>query len=148
MGRYLVIYDEDSLEQWHELSQEKFRWLDGKDGSSGESSSSEGAEQTVATAAAAELNSTGGGAAAAGLAARAGGVSVAEAAAQWSWVACDKCNQWRRLPRSLGISIGDRRWTCKANPNPKYKRCTVEQELSDEAIDREIALGDQVLAKP
>jgi hypothetical protein len=70
--------------------------------------------------------------------------AAAEAASLWSWVACEACDKWRRLPRAVGLSIGDNKWVCRDSPDVERSRCAAPQELSNQAIDCEIALADQV----
>ena len=51
-----------------------------------------------------------------------------------SWVACDKCQKWRRVPKLPSKS----RWSCDDNLDEDYDDCNVPQELSNEAIDKEL----------
>ncbi|XP_036316637.1 MORC family CW-type zinc finger protein 4 isoform X5 [Pipistrellus kuhlii] len=51
-----------------------------------------------------------------------------------TWVQCDECLKWRKLPGKVDPSTLPARWFCYYNSHPKYRRCSVpeEQELTDE----------------
>ncbi|KAB0352771.1 hypothetical protein FD754_017628 [Muntiacus muntjak] len=53
-----------------------------------------------------------------------------------TWVQCDECLKWRRLPGKVDPSTLPARWFCYYNSHPKYRRCSVpeEQELIDEDL--------------
>ncbi|XP_019517025.1 PREDICTED: MORC family CW-type zinc finger protein 4 isoform X3 [Hipposideros armiger] len=53
-----------------------------------------------------------------------------------TWVQCDECLKWRKLPGKVDPSILPARWFCYYNSHPKYRRCSVpeEQELIDEDL--------------
>ncbi|EDL23919.1 microrchidia 4, isoform CRA_b, partial [Mus musculus] len=55
-----------------------------------------------------------------------------------TWVQCDECLKWRRLPGMVDPSTLPARWFCYYNPHPKFKRCSVpeEQERIDEDLHR------------
>ena len=65
----------------------------------------------------------------------------------WSWVACDRCGQWRRLQCVLGQVAAVGAWTCAINPEAAYAFCAAPQEMEDAAIDAEIAAADQEAAR-
>ncbi|KAJ9531590.1 hypothetical protein QJQ45_014945 [Haematococcus lacustris] len=53
-----------------------------------------------------------------------------------SWVACDRCSKWRRVPKAVAQSISeDASWFCEQNPNKAFASCQQPQELSNEEID-------------
>ncbi|MEW5296794.1 MAG: hypothetical protein WDW36_000048 [Sanguina aurantia] len=55
-----------------------------------------------------------------------------------SWVQCDKCNTWRRIPRVIAKQLGDEvPWYCEHNPNSAFSSCSIAQELTNEQIDAE-----------
>ncbi|XP_039320077.1 MORC family CW-type zinc finger protein 4 isoform X1 [Saimiri boliviensis] len=53
-----------------------------------------------------------------------------------TWVQCDECLKWRKLPGKIDPSMLPARWFCYYNSHPKYRRCSVpeEQELNDEDL--------------
>ncbi|XP_007530681.1 MORC family CW-type zinc finger protein 4 isoform X2 [Erinaceus europaeus] len=53
-----------------------------------------------------------------------------------TWVQCDECLKWRKLPGKVDPSTLPTRWFCYYNTHPKYRRCSVpeEQELVDEDL--------------
>ncbi|XP_030795512.1 MORC family CW-type zinc finger protein 4 isoform X1 [Rhinopithecus roxellana] len=53
-----------------------------------------------------------------------------------TWVQCDECLKWRKLPGKIDPSMLPARWFCYYNSHPKYRRCSVpeEQELIDEDL--------------
>ncbi|XP_069319165.1 MORC family CW-type zinc finger protein 4 isoform X1 [Eulemur rufifrons] len=53
-----------------------------------------------------------------------------------TWVQCDECLKWRKLPGNVDPSSLPARWFCYYNSHPQYKRCSVpeEQELIDEDL--------------
>lgn len=60
-----------------------------------------------------------------------------------TWAQCDACTKWRRVTQSLADSLEDNdAWTCDQNPNPLFASCNVEQELSDNEIDRQLDSND------
>ena len=73
---------------------------------------------------------------------------VSTAASKDSWVQCDSCNKWRRIPAVLADKLeDDAQWHCQDNPNAAYAACSVKQELSNEEIDQEEE-EEQVRARP
>eukprot|EP00887_Chlorella_sp_A99_P003835 scaffold11.g3835.t1 len=54
-----------------------------------------------------------------------------------TWVACDRCEKWRRVPKELADGLAeDAKWFCENNPDAAFSSCDVPQELPDEEIDR------------
>ena len=51
-----------------------------------------------------------------------------------NWVACDKCDTWRRVAQNPTAD----KWYCSDNPDEERSACSVPQELSDAAIDIEL----------
>ncbi|XP_006871112.1 PREDICTED: MORC family CW-type zinc finger protein 4 isoform X2 [Chrysochloris asiatica] len=53
-----------------------------------------------------------------------------------TWVQCDECLKWRKLPGKVDPSTLPARWFCYYNSHPKYRRCSVpeEQHLIDENL--------------
>ncbi|XP_072869592.1 MORC family CW-type zinc finger protein 4 isoform X3 [Chlorocebus sabaeus] len=53
-----------------------------------------------------------------------------------TWVQCDECLKWRKLPGKIDPSMLPARWFCYYNSHPKYRRCSVpeEHELTDEDL--------------
>lgn len=62
-------------------------------------------------------------------------------------VGCDECGKWRRLPRAVAsaMDLDTVKWYCASNPDPALASCSVPQELTDEQIDLEIMLAEQVI---
>lgn len=57
--------------------------------------------------------------------------------AQQTWVQCDKCSSWRKIPTALAESLAeDVPWYCIHNPDPAHNSCDTPQELTDAEIDR------------
>ena len=55
-----------------------------------------------------------------------------------SWVQCDSCNNWRRIPAVLADKLDDNvPWHCQDNPNAAFASCSIRQELTNEEIDKE-----------
>ncbi len=57
---------------------------------------------------------------------------------QVSWVSCDECGKWRRIPQSEDQLV-DVHWTCSLSPDPTFNACSVPQEFEDDVIDEMIA---------
>ncbi|KAK9817923.1 hypothetical protein WJX72_004317 [[Myrmecia] bisecta] len=56
-----------------------------------------------------------------------------------SWVACDSCGKWRRLPKALvELLEDDAPWYCEQNPQASLANCDAPQELTNEQIDQEM----------
>ncbi|GAX78574.1 hypothetical protein CEUSTIGMA_g6014.t1, partial [Chlamydomonas eustigma] len=54
-----------------------------------------------------------------------------------TWVQCDSCNKWRRIPAIVADQLADdAKWHCQDNPNLAFASCDVPQELTNEEIDR------------
>jgi hypothetical protein len=71
-----------------------------------------------------------------------------DAATKESWVQCDSCNKWRRIPALLADKLeDDAQWHCQDNPNAAFASCGVAQELTNEEIDQEEE-DEQVRAPP
>ncbi|XP_059241002.1 MORC family CW-type zinc finger protein 4 isoform X4 [Mustela nigripes] len=67
-----------------------------------------------------------------------------------TWVQCDECLKWRKLPGKVDPSTLPARWFCYYNSHPKYRRCSVPEE--QELIDEDLYLNkakkqDQVVEK-
>lgn len=56
-----------------------------------------------------------------------------------SWVSCDECGKWRRIPVSEDQLVDVHHWTCSVNPDPAFNACSVPQEFEDDIIDEMIA---------
>ena len=56
-----------------------------------------------------------------------------------SWVSCDNCQKWRRVAQEPTAD----KWYCSDNLDAEHCACSVPQELSDAAIDRELDLAQQ-----
>ena len=54
-----------------------------------------------------------------------------------TWVQCDACEKWRRLPAD-GIALPDN-WTCALHPVASQRSCEIPQEDLDEEEDVEVA---------
>ncbi|KAG1676074.1 hypothetical protein FOA52_014939 [Chlamydomonas sp. UWO 241] len=53
-----------------------------------------------------------------------------------SWICCDACSKWRRIPAAMADTLDDdAQWTCADNPNRAFASCSMAQELTNEQID-------------
>ncbi|XP_032386265.1 MORC family CW-type zinc finger protein 3a isoform X2 [Etheostoma spectabile] len=48
-----------------------------------------------------------------------------------SWVQCDECLRWRKLPDGIDYSKLPDKWFCRMNPDPQFRSCQAEEELED-----------------
>jgi len=55
------------------------------------------------------------------------------------FVQCESCHKWRRVPLDTIDELPDQ-WYCYMNPNQKYNSCSVDQEMPDWEIDKELEL--------
>ncbi|XP_013005685.2 MORC family CW-type zinc finger protein 4 isoform X2 [Cavia porcellus] len=67
-----------------------------------------------------------------------------------TWVQCDECLKWRKLPGKVDPSTLPARWFCYYNSHPKYRRCSVPEE--QEPVDDDLYLSkakkqDQTIEK-
>ena len=59
-----------------------------------------------------------------------------------SWVSCDECGKWRRIPVSEDQLADVHHWTCSLNPDPAFNTCSVPQEFEDDVIDEMIGQAE------
>ncbi|KAH9525168.1 hypothetical protein Btru_000523 [Bulinus truncatus] len=55
----------------------------------------------------------------------------------WTWVQCDTCLKWRRLPEETDPKSLPKLWNCSMNEDALYNRCFAEQESEDEEETKE-----------
>ena len=61
-----------------------------------------------------------------------------------TWVQCDDCNKWRKLPCNPA-ALPDS-WSCRLNPNPAFTLCeTAEEHWSDSDEDQEEELAPRAM---
>ncbi|XP_026073768.1 MORC family CW-type zinc finger protein 3-like isoform X1 [Carassius auratus] len=48
-----------------------------------------------------------------------------------TWVQCDECQKWRKLPDCIDMNKLPEKWFCRLNPNPLFRRCEQEEEPED-----------------
>ncbi|KAF4087301.1 hypothetical protein AMELA_G00094220 [Ameiurus melas] len=48
-----------------------------------------------------------------------------------SWVQCDECLKWRKLPDGIETALLPDKWFCRMNPDPQFRSCTVVEEPED-----------------
>ncbi|XP_060785426.1 MORC family CW-type zinc finger protein 3-like [Neoarius graeffei] len=48
-----------------------------------------------------------------------------------TWVQCNGCHKWRKLPDCIDEKLLPKNWFCHMNPNPQFRNCTVEEEPED-----------------
>ncbi|XP_077866838.1 MORC family CW-type zinc finger protein 3-like [Saccoglossus kowalevskii] len=48
-----------------------------------------------------------------------------------SWVQCDRCLKWRKLPDTVHADSLLEKWFCEMNTDPVYSRCNVPEEPED-----------------
>jgi hypothetical protein len=77
-----------------------------------------------------------------------GGVGVGrrgKTKATWSWVQCERCDKWRKLPPHVSVDKLPEKWFCHMNQwDPNRASCSAEQELDD----KEKALANQAFGEP
>ncbi|NXB56302.1 MORC3 protein, partial [Struthidea cinerea] len=49
-----------------------------------------------------------------------------------TWVQCDACLKWRKLPD--GIEHLPEKWYCSLNPDPQFRNCSVPEEPEDDDL--------------
>ncbi|NXI38815.1 MORC3 protein, partial [Galbula dea] len=49
-----------------------------------------------------------------------------------TWVQCDACLKWRKLPD--GIDSLPEKWYCSLNPDPQFRNCNVPEEPEDDDL--------------
>ena len=55
-----------------------------------------------------------------------------------TWVQCDNCAKWRRVPEKSIANLGDDdKWVCKMSVDLTYNKCSAKQEMTDEQIAKE-----------
>eukprot|EP00850_Spirogloea_muscicola_P021369 SM000246S08212 [mRNA] locus=s246:106936:111694:- [translate_table: standard] len=60
-----------------------------------------------------------------------------------SWVQCDECGKWRRVPSEVGEGLaGDSKWFCRDNVAQDFASCATPQEKSNHAINVELGMSD------
>ena len=52
-----------------------------------------------------------------------------------TWVACDKCEKWRRIKVDDLKSL-PKRWFCKFNPDVRFNDCSIEAEEEEDPDQR------------
>nr|XP_057937266.1 MORC family CW-type zinc finger protein 3a [Doryrhamphus excisus] len=53
-----------------------------------------------------------------------------------TWVQCDSCQKWRKLPDGIDCSRLPDSWFCHMNPEPQFRNCEVEEEPEDSDDDQ------------
>ncbi|MFT7799932.1 MORC family CW-type zinc finger protein 3-like isoform X1 [Arapaima gigas] len=53
-----------------------------------------------------------------------------------TWVQCDKCLKWRRLPDGINCKALPEQWFCHLNPDPQFRSCKAEEEPADSDDDQ------------
>ncbi|XP_043852225.1 MORC family CW-type zinc finger protein 3 isoform X2 [Dromiciops gliroides] len=51
-----------------------------------------------------------------------------------TWVQCDSCLKWRKLPDGIIIDNLPEKWYCSLNPDPQFRSCSVPEEPEDEDV--------------
>ena len=55
-----------------------------------------------------------------------------------TWIQCDDCSKWRRVPEKSIANLGDDdKWVCKMSADTTYNKCSTKQEMTDEQIAKE-----------
>ncbi|NWI98702.1 MORC4 protein, partial [Crypturellus undulatus] len=51
-----------------------------------------------------------------------------------TWVQCEECLKWRKLPDKVDLASLPEKWFCYLHPHPKYRNCSApeDQDASDE----------------
>ncbi|XP_054643460.1 MORC family CW-type zinc finger protein 3a isoform X2 [Dunckerocampus dactyliophorus] len=53
-----------------------------------------------------------------------------------TWVQCDSCQKWRKLPDGIDCSRLPDNWFCHMNPEPQFRNCEVLEEPEDSDDDQ------------
>ncbi|XP_059356130.1 MORC family CW-type zinc finger protein 3-like [Carassius carassius] len=48
-----------------------------------------------------------------------------------NWVQCDDCLKWRKLPDGIDMNKLPKKWFCRFNPDPQFRRCEEPEEAED-----------------
>ncbi|XP_017278202.1 MORC family CW-type zinc finger protein 3 isoform X3 [Kryptolebias marmoratus] len=48
-----------------------------------------------------------------------------------TWVHCDDCMKWRKLPDEINVKRLPKKWFCSMNPDPQFRSCLVDEEAED-----------------
>uniref|UniRef100_A0A8C9VJI8 CW-type domain-containing protein n=1 Tax=Scleropages formosus TaxID=113540 RepID=A0A8C9VJI8_SCLFO len=65
-----------------------------------------------------------------------------------TWVQCDKCLKWRRLPDGINYRGLPEQWFCHMNPDPQFscfRSCKAEEEPEDSDDDQHTFVTTLVL---
>ena len=66
------------------------------------------------------------------------GKSTTKTIVKQTWVQCDECSKWRRVPEKSIANLGDDdKWVCKMSVDLTYNKCSAKQEMTDEQIAKE-----------
>ena len=66
------------------------------------------------------------------------GKSATKTIVKQTWVQCDECSKWRRVPEKSIANLGDDdKWVCKMSVDLTYNKCSAKQEMTDEQIAKE-----------
>ena len=56
-----------------------------------------------------------------------------------TWVECDRCKKWRRLPFASARQVLPRVWLCEMNPDPLHDACEYEEEREEDPAEEDLA---------
>ena len=62
---------------------------------------------------------------------------AASSSSSCTWVECDRCKKWRRLPLVCGRASLPVVWYCELNPDPLHDDCSHEEEMEDDEEEME-----------
>ncbi|KAM8799971.1 MORC family CW-type zinc finger protein 4 [Eudromia elegans] len=53
-----------------------------------------------------------------------------------TWVQCEECLKWRKLPHKVDLASLPEKWFCNLHPHPKYRNCSApeDQDASEEEM--------------
>lgn len=53
-----------------------------------------------------------------------------------TWVQCDTCQKWRKLPDGIDSTRLPEKWFCNLNPDPQFRSCKADEEEEDSEEER------------
>lgn len=71
-----------------------------------------------------------------------------ELGSHFSWIECADCNKWRRVSDGVIEEYRNQPWHCSDNDDKRFDKCAAPQEKSDQQIDEELQLDNEIEMPP